>query len=1011
MDLKNDDAVLDDTACAPSMEKAETLAMTPGLHGVIAARGAQTSNTQESRTGIDNSSVTTAGEGSGSYINATQGDQDESSLDNSLITANNAQTCKEDDVIQAALRDGGIKFKRDIPSEHSSDGNGDSKGEQLSISLENAENSTHLQNERQTSTSDWYEASGLENSLTLMVNGQVSTPFSETLEPAVHTDAPGTQCIKKEDDSNRVSELMDIQPYNTDQPRPHVPVDKGPKVAADIEALGLASDQTASHKRKTSESLGPPNKRARQPQNVAKHQSRKSKPKPVNSMKDLIESLRPQDAIQARQELGDIGEVQAIEATKKGEQMKLIRKNAPEDNGKWRVKGLKTSLYDYQVVGSAWLLNREKSATDPKGGILADDMGMGKTIQILTCMILNPPTKAIQKTGGKATLIVVPSEVHIGQWKQQVRQHVEMDDESSDDEDNEDEDGDLYHYRTVSKVPASYLRQCKYVLTTYHQVVQAYPSSTIREKLDALNTDDPEWKKLWKHNAGALLKTNWYRVVLDEADKIKNISSAGMLQQFPGTEILWWLITSYYNKASIACCNLKARHKWALTGTPMPNGLYELRSYFKFLGLKPKLEAQAFEERFGSIVKDTSEGRLKQMLPQLMLRRRVEMRIQQEIQPALNAAAANLNNRALKGKALSLMNLLSLRLRQACGHILCAPCFEELISESREVGVSPKCLECNEILRKLSEDSRGDSRGEPVYATHPTESDDFCNRPFRRSLVEGKGKCTKRFGSKQKSPQPGDDHLGNQPCTKPPLTGFLTACDADPHTPLPPSAKTVAVKDILLQIQQEAPDDKTIVFVEFAVTAKILGRVLQAEGIPFLYFWGGMSSDARGGALKYFHESDETKVLISNRRCGGVCLNLTCANRVIMVDPWWNHASEEQAFGRVFRHGQKKETHFTRLVVQDSIDERILAIQARKTQEIDGAIAGESNARSLSMEEKTTLFGKIIEKSDGTVRIEADYKRLRSDDYNPDSDRDTECRLIRSINGHLGQHSPTNPRI
>jgi SNF2 family DNA or RNA helicase len=66
-----------------------------------------------------------------------------------------------------------------------------------------------------------------------------------------------------------------------------------------------------------------------------------------------------------------------------------------------------------------------------------------------------------------------------------------------------------------------------------------------------------------------------------------------------------------------------------------------------------------------------------------------------------------------------------------------------------------------------------------------------------------------------------------------------------------------------------------------------------------------------------------------------VGLNLTMASRVIMVDPWWNSASEQQAFCRVFRIGQKEETYMSRLCVSNTIDARLVEMQKRKTKEIN----------------------------------------------------------------------------
>lgn len=82
------------------------------------------------------------------------------------------------------------------------------------------------------------------------------------------------------------------------------------------------------------------------------------------------------------------------------------------------------------------------------------------------------------------------------------------------------------------------------------------------------------------------------------------------------------------------------------------------------------------------------------------------------------------------------------------------------------------------------------------------------------------------------------------------------------------------------------------------------------------------------------------------------------ANRVISVDLYWNHSVEQQAFGRVLRLGQEKETYFVRLVTDDTIDERILAMQERKMKGIEAALQDDGRVtKSLSLEEVAELFG------------------------------------------------------
>jgi histidinol phosphatase-like PHP family hydrolase len=73
---------------------------------------------------------------------------------------------------------------------------------------------------------------------------------------------------------------------------------------------------------------------------------------------------------------------------------------------------------------------------------------------------------------------------------------------------------------------------------------------------------------------------------------------------------------------------------------------------------------------------------------------------------------------------------------------------------------------------------------------------------------------------------------------------------------------------------------------------------------------------------------------VSSLLCGGQSLNLAHANRVILIDPWWNTTREEQAWGRVLRIGQKKKSHFVKIMTQKTIDDRVSQLQIFKEREI-----------------------------------------------------------------------------
>jgi SNF2 family DNA or RNA helicase len=99
-----------------------------------------------------------------------------------------------------------------------------------------------------------------------------------------------------------------------------------------------------------------------------------------------------------------------------------------------------------------------------------------------------------------------------------------------------------------------------------------------------------------------------------------------------------------------------------------------------------------------------------------------------------------------------------------------------------------------------------------------------------------------------------------------------------------------------------------------------------------------MSLYARDKAISSFAEDPSSKIMLASLRCGGLGLNLTMASKVIMIDPWWNSASEQQAFCRVFRIGQVEETFMSRLCVRNTVDARLIEMQERKQREIDSVM-------------------------------------------------------------------------
>lgn len=160
------------------------------------------------------------------------------------------------------------------------------------------------------------------------------------------------------------------------------------------------------------------------------------------------------------------------------------------------------------------------------------------------------------------------------------------------------------------------------------------------------------------------------------------------------------------------------------------------------------------------------------------------------------------------------------------------------------------------------------------------------------------------------------------------------------------------------------------VFSQFNVAMKVAGRMLEAEGIKFNYLSGKQTTSQREKAVRDFQAGEEVKVLIVSLKAGGQCLTLTRANRVIQMELWWNHAVEQQAFSRVFRMGQIKETHFVRFIVDTPIERRMLRMQIAKILRIDAALQDEGvRAPKIDFEDVIALFGRVIKENGRIVRV------------------------------------------
>ena len=123
--------------------------------------------------------------------------------------------------------------------------------------------------------------------------------------------------------------------------------------------------------------------------------------------------------------------------------------------------------------------------------------------------------------------------------------------------------------------------------------------------------------------------------------------------------------------------------------------------------------------------------------------------------------------------------------------------------------------------------------------------------------------------------------------------------------------------------------------------------------------------DSRDHSLKDFQTMPEIRILIASLKAGGTGLDITAANKCILVEPWWNDAIQQQAFCRLFRIGQERDVEIVKLVAQGTIDEYMLELQEQKLKEIEGAI---ENAR-LPSHQLLRHFGIPVMRPGGGMMI------------------------------------------
>jgi hypothetical protein len=191
------------------------------------------------------------------------------------------------------------------------------------------------------------------------------------------------------------------------------------------------------------------------------------------------------------------------------------------------------------------------------------------------------------------------------------------------------------------------------------------------------------------------------------------------------------------------------------------------------------------------------------------------------------------------------------------------------------------------------------------------------------------------------------------------LEALLRLRQAACHSGLLPgqSADSSSKLELLLDMLDKvlAEDHKALVFSQWTSLLDRVEPLLKAANIEFTRLDG--TTRDRGAVVQRFQNETVPRVMLVSLKAGGTGLNLTAADHVFLLDPWWNPAVEDQAADRAHRIGQERPVLVHRLVTEDTVEERMLALQAKKRALADAATHGAEAAFGLTRQDLLALLG------------------------------------------------------
>uniref|UniRef100_L2GAP1 DNA repair protein rad5 n=1 Tax=Colletotrichum fructicola (strain Nara gc5) TaxID=1213859 RepID=L2GAP1_COLFN len=527
------------------------------------------------------------------------------------------------------------------------------------------------------------------------------------------------------------------------------------------------------------------------------------------------------------------------------------------------------------------------------GGIIADAMGLGKTLTVLTAILQSSHKAALfrdfvsipnisqePKVRTGATLVVVSSAQLLESWGSEIQRHVLR----------ECLNTIVFHGQSRPHDSKSLLKT-NIVLTTYGTLVAEEKGRKVLQQL------------------------NWFRIVLDEGEFLDPPQYTQKHQQV----VAHW-IRNTNSRQFKSAVKLSAKNRWCLTGTPIQNRLEDIAALAGFLQLHPFPTKISFQK---SVLDPLSQGGrnfsepLRSWLRAVCIRRTgkllqlpdtaeetilVSLSLAERIlyDQVLHRTKREIDDTVSKGKTIKKYNFLFtaiLKMRMLCN----SGTYSNYSGSHRYLRVDSqvKYTGCEQCAASKDED-----------ATLLLAAFQFCPDCGRSLQISSPGS------------NPESSRDGNSPLPEFYPTPEERFTPSDVY-----SAKLFAVTN---KIRACRSTSKHIVFSYWTSTLDLLSNLLGNEAVTHVQVDGRTSYAERTNRLQSFREDNDICALLMSIETGALGLNLTAANYVHIVEPQWNPSIEEQAIGRALRIGQTREVTVVRYIVQGTVEQNIMQLQKKK---------------------------------------------------------------------------------